>query len=121
MKTRDAIFIVVFTISTIFFWSSICMLNYLYFSGVVLAILLLVVKESWVLGHAELIILHQIVNLHDQIREAVLVLNVARSELHHVEVLDDLEQLLIELVKFFVEEAIFIIEAVLKLNWCHSL
>ena len=40
------------------------MLNYLYCSGVVLAILLLVVKEGWVLGHTELVVLHQIVNLH---------------------------------------------------------
>jgi hypothetical protein len=81
----------------------------------------LVVQKVGILGHFILIILHQIINMHDQILNAFIILNIACGILYEIEILNNLKKFLIEFQILLVEVTLFVVEAVLEVHGRHSL
>lgn len=89
--------------------------------NVLIIITFLIVLKMTIFWHLVLIILNQIIDVHDQIHNAVLVLNITCGILYQIEILNHLKELLIQVQVFFIEIRILIIKAVFKIHAGHSI
>ena len=83
--------------------------------------MLLVIHEMAIFRHLVLIILNEIVNVHNEVPNAVIIGYVTSRILYEIEVVDYFEEFEVERHVFLVEKGVFIVEAIFEVHCCHSL